>query len=118
MRIIFALGALTAVLLNTPSVAQAPIDEGVYKHYTRKGHPKAFAILGELVVLGPIQRLRKEAATYAASQPGCGKVMWSELSQDETTSTKWVVYADCQNGMRYYVDWDGRKWSKKNPPWN
>lgn len=113
--------AMAAVWFAAEARAQtAPIDPSVYERYTPKNFPRVFMLYGELAVLGPIQKLREEAANYAANQPGCGKVLYSEFSEADSRPhpAKWVVFADCTNGVRYYVDYDGAKWTKKIPIMN
>lgn len=101
----------------TDAAAKAKIDPGVYTPYDRGNHPKTFAALGELVVLGPIQELRERGALHAARQMECDRVMWSELSTNTSTQKDWNVFVDCQNGTRYRMNYDGSVRREKLGSW-
>lgn len=111
-----ALVAASSAMADDGGDVRHLIDDGVFEHYTRDQHPKTFAAYGDLVILGPVQLLREEVAIHAARQRDCGKVLWSEFSTNKSRPNKWVVFADCESGMRYYLDWDGGITSEKNAP--
>lgn len=87
-----------------PPIAQ--IDPGVFTHYKRDSWPKLFARWGDKGV-ARIQRLREAAALTAARNPKCDAVEISEISDSRSSfPNNPVVYVDCTNGERFYLDED------------
>ncbi len=104
--------------VGSTSTSKSLVDPGVFERYLEKDHPQTFMQYGALAIWGPIQKLREETALHAVKLPKCGRVLWSELATKESSIDKWVVYADCETGLRVYKDWDGRTWSRKLSAWN
>jgi len=91
-------------LLVIAGAAGAEVDPRVFSDYDPQHYPKAFALWGE----AGIERIRNHerlAAEHVASSESCEEVSmvgWSE--QRSAPPSKLVVFVDCANGERFYVD--------------
>lgn len=75
--------------------------------YDRATYPKTFARLGESVVLGELQDVRRAGAEQAASDRRCDRVSMSDFSENESVPGKVAVFVDCENGFRIWFNRDG-----------
>lgn len=99
--------ALMAFLMVavTPLWAAEPNPE-TYAPYTRKGFEKTFKKWGE-AGMKRVNEYRKKAAFAAASSSSCDKVEYADLSDNRSLPPKKiVVFVDCANGQRFYLDND------------
>lgn len=92
--------------LTESEIAQKTVDVDL-SYYTREQYPKTYLALGETAVRGELQSLRRAAARQAASYRECDKVALSDYSQNRSTISNIVVFADCENGFRVYFDKSG-----------
>lgn len=99
-------GLIACALLGSvaaTSAKAAEVDPSVYRPMERKNYPKTFAKWGAEGVK-KIDRLRKDAAVFAAKSTECDKVETSELSEQRSSPpSQIVVFVDCSNGKRFYL---------------
>jgi len=100
------IGLVACVLLGVFSAAPvgaAEVDPSVYRPMDRRNYPKTFAKWGADGVK-TIDRLRKDAALFAAKSSECDTVDTSELSEQRSSPpNQIVVFVDCSNGKRFYL---------------
>ena len=86
--------------------AAAPISSSALSNYTKEQYPKAFAVWGEAGI-ERIKKLERIAVHKASESNKCDSVAYAGLSEKRSTPTKnAVVFADCENGERFYVSED------------
>lgn len=108
MRLILALVGCLALVAPVEAQTEAAIlrklPPEVFQPYRLKDHPRTFVYFGADQVLGPIQRLRQNGAIAVAKRGDCDKVELSEFSTNQSSHGRYVVFVDCANGSRFYVD--------------
>lgn len=86
--------------------AAAPISSSALSNYTREQYPKTFNVWGESGV-ERIKALELVAVSKASESDRCDSVSYAGLSEQRSTpTTNIVVFADCDNGERFYVSED------------
>ena len=89
---------------NAAESHSAPIDPDVFDRYERRDWPKLYSKWGENGIRR-IQKLRESAAASVAKNPKCDAVDISDISESRSTiPDNPVVYVDCRNGERFYID--------------
>lgn len=105
VAIVTLTGALAlGVSASADEKIRAKIPPDVYVPYKPSGHPKTFAYFGASQVRGPIQRLREDAALAVAGRADCDRIETSDFSTLQSSLTRHIVFVDCSNGARFYVD--------------
>lgn len=80
------------------------IDESALSTYSKDHYPKTYAQWGDAGV-ERIKLVERQALIKAAKQKKCDEVEYVGLSdQLSSAPSNIVVYADCRNRWRFYVD--------------
>lgn len=90
---------------TTPTTVIQPvsIDENVIVPYTKKSYPKLYAQWGTSG-LQKINYYLPKVAEFVAKQPECNKLENVDISDKSIPNKKYIFFADCENGQRYYID--------------
>lgn len=100
---------LVAVLIAGCGNSERPdsevvIDESALSVYSKEHYPKTFQKWGDAGV-ERIQAVERTALFKAAKQLKCDKVEYVGLSEQMSSPpSKIVIYADCLNRWRFYID--------------
>jgi hypothetical protein len=80
------------------------IDESALSVYTKESYPRTYQKWGDAGV-ERIKNVERAALLKAGKQARCDQVEYVGLSEQlSRPPEKIVVYADCRNRWRYYVD--------------
>ncbi|MEG0860264.1 MAG: hypothetical protein RSG92_17670 [Pseudomonas sp.] len=86
------------------SEAEVKVSESVFSSYPREQYPKTYKVWGDSGV-EQIKEVERLAAVKAARQRECDNVHYIGLSETRSSpSSQIVVFADCENGWRFYID--------------
>lgn len=94
----------SAHYLGEKSESDVKVDGSIFSNYSNSQYPKTYAAWGESGV-EDIKRVERLAAVKVARQRECDNVSYIGLSEKHSRPTdRIVVFADCDNGWRFYVD--------------
>ncbi|NMY31909.1 hypothetical protein HBR94_10405 [Pseudomonas sp. WS 5412] len=86
--------------------SEVVIDESALSTYSKEHYPKTYEQWGESGV-DRIKAVERSALMKAAKQRICDRVEYVGLSEQlSSPPSKIVVYADCLNRWRFYIDGD------------
>lgn len=84
--------------------AGVKVNESVFSSYSREQYPKTYNVWGD----GGVQKIKEVerlAAVKAARQRECDNVYYIGLAETRSSPpSQIVVFADCENGWRFYID--------------
>ncbi|MFT0518166.1 hypothetical protein [Pseudomonas faucium] len=84
------------------------VDESALSVYTRENYPKTYNSWGESGI-ERIKKVERSALLKAGKQVRCDQVEYVGLSEQLSMAPeRIVVFADCRNRWRYYIDEDNK----------
>ncbi|CAH0647121.1 hypothetical protein JET76_20555 [Pseudomonas putida] len=84
--------------------SEVVVDESALSVYTRENYPRTFQKWGDSGI-ERIKNVERAALFKAGKQTRCDQVEYVGLSEKlSNPPDKIVVYADCRNRWRYYID--------------
>ncbi|WP_110740950.1 MULTISPECIES: hypothetical protein [unclassified Pseudomonas] len=104
-RLLFILPLLISGCGNSERPdSEVVVDESALSVYTRENYPKTFQKWGESGI-ERIKKVERTALFKASKQNRCDQVEYVGLSEKLSSAPdKIVVYADCRNRWRFYID--------------
>ncbi|MCP3751453.1 hypothetical protein [Pseudomonas sp. SBB6] len=95
--------------------SEVKVSESVFSSYPKEQYPTIYKAWGERGVQ-QIKRVERLAAVKAARQIRCDNVHSIGLSEKHSRPTdRIVVFADCENGSRFYIDHSLLIWNVRKP---
>ncbi|MBA6090329.1 hypothetical protein H4C81_15695 [Pseudomonas monteilii] len=84
--------------------SEVVVDDSALSIYTRESYPQTYQLWGDSGI-ERIKNVERSALFKAGKQTRCDQVEYVGLSEKLSRAPdKIVVYADCRNRWRYYID--------------